>query len=73
MSIKKTIIVNSKINFIQRLTFAFALMKCCYAAFGEQNKTENNSKCQYIYTIKKQFKTIRSSTNNNEHYRYQHC
>ena len=24
-------------------------MKCSYAAFGEQNKTDNDSKCQQIY------------------------
>ena len=34
---------------LQGLTFVFAQMKCCYAAFGEQNKTENDSKCQHIY------------------------
>ena len=34
---------------IQRLTFVFALMKCSYAAFGEQNKTDNDSKCQLVY------------------------
>ena len=27
----------------------FALMKCSYAAFGEQNKTDNDSKCQQVY------------------------
>ena len=32
---------------IQRLTFVFALMKCCYAAFGEQNKKiDNDSRCR---------------------------
>ena len=29
--------------------FVFALMKCSYAAFGEQNKTDNDSKCQQVY------------------------
>ena len=24
-------------------------MKCSYAAFGEQNKTDNDSKCQQVY------------------------
>ena len=24
-------------------------MKCTYAAFGEQNKTDNDSKCQLVY------------------------
>ena len=38
---------------IQRLTFVFALMKCSYAAFGEQNKTDNDSKCQQVYKILK--------------------
>lgn len=32
-----------------RISFAFALMKCCYAAFGEQNKMDNDSKCQLVY------------------------
>jgi hypothetical protein len=38
-----SIIVNSGILFV------FALMKCSYAAFGEQNKTDNDSKCQQVY------------------------
>ena len=38
-----SIIVNSMWGFV------FALMKCSYAAFGEQNKTDNDSKCQLIY------------------------
>ena len=38
-----SIIVNSMWGFV------FALMKCSYAAFGEQNKTDNDSKCQYVY------------------------
>ena len=29
--------------------FVFALMKCSNAAFGEQNKTDNDSKCQQVY------------------------
>ena len=33
--------------------FVFALMKCSYAAFGEQNKTDNESKCQQVYKLKK--------------------
>ena len=34
-----------------RISFVFALMKCSYAAFGEQNKTDNDSKCysRHIY------------------------
>ncbi len=38
-----SIIVNSMWGFV------FALMKCSYAAFGEQNKTDNDSKCQQVY------------------------
>jgi hypothetical protein len=38
-----SIIVNSRISFV------FALMKCCFAAFGEQNKIDNDSKCQQVY------------------------
>jgi hypothetical protein len=41
-----SIIVNSGILFV------FALMKCSYAAFGEQNKTDNDSKCQQVYKFK---------------------
>ena len=40
---KVSIIVNS------RITFVFALMKCSSAAFGEQNKTDNDSKYQQVY------------------------
>ena len=29
--------------------FVFALMKCSNAAFGEQNKIDNDSKCQQVY------------------------
>ena len=29
--------------------FVFALMKCSSAAFGEQNKIDNDSKCQLVY------------------------
>ena len=36
-----------QLSSIHRLTFVFALMKCSYAAFGEQNKkTDNDSKCR---------------------------
>ena len=42
-SIWMSIIVNS------RIIFVFALMKCSFAAFGEQNKIDNDSKCQQIY------------------------
>ena len=38
-----SIIVNSRISSV------FALMKCCFAAFGEQNKIDNDSKCQQVY------------------------
>ena len=38
-----SIIVNSMWGFV------FALMKCSYAAFGEQNKMDNDSKCQQVY------------------------
>ena len=38
-----SIIVNS------RIIFVFALMKCSFAAFGEQNKIDNDSKCQQVY------------------------
>ena len=38
-----TIKVNSRISFV------FALMKCSNAAFGEQNKIDNDSKCQQVY------------------------
>ena len=38
-----SIIVNSRISFV------FALMKCSYAAFGEQNKIDNDSKCELVY------------------------
>ena len=45
-----TIFVNSDINYCQfKEDFVFALMKCSYAAFGEQNKTDNDSKCQQVY------------------------
>ena len=42
-SIWMSIIVNSRISFV------FALMKCSFAAFGEQNKIDNDSKCQQVY------------------------
>ena len=38
-----SIIVNSMWGFV------FALMKCCFAAFGEQNKIDYHSKCQQVY------------------------
>ena len=38
-----SIIVNARISFV------FALMKCCFAAFREQNKIDNDSKCQQVY------------------------
>ena len=42
-SILMSIFVNSRISFV------LALMKCCFAAFGEQNKIDNDSKCQQVY------------------------
>ena len=41
-----SIIVNSRISFV------FALMKCNYLAFGEQNKIDNDSKCQQVHKSK---------------------
>ena len=41
---------------IRGYSFVFALMKCSYAAFGEQNKNDNNSKRQHVY--KPQIKKI---------------
>ena len=46
-SIWMSIIVNSRISFV------FALMKCSFAAFGEQNKIDNDSKCQQVYKSQK--------------------
>ena len=34
---------------IRGYSFVFALMKCSNAAFGEQNKIDNDSKCQLVY------------------------
>ena len=42
-------IVPSKETIQFKEDFVFALMKCSYAAFGEQNKTDNDSKCQQVY------------------------
>ena len=41
-----SIIVNSMWGFV------FALMKCSYAAFGEQNKIDNDCKCQQGWKFK---------------------
>ena len=49
-SIWMSIIVNSRISFV------FALMKCSFAAFGEQNKIDNDSKCQQVYKSLKKYK-----------------
>ena len=38
-----SIIVNSRVSFV------FALMKYSFAAFGEQNKIDNDGKCQQVY------------------------
>ena len=54
-SIWMSIIVNSRISFV------FALMKCSYAAFGEQNKTDNDSKCQQVYKSQKNYRTFAAS------------
>ena len=49
-SIFTTIFVNLDVNYRQfKVDFVFALMKCSYAAFGEQNKIDNDSKCQQVY------------------------
>ena len=47
-----SIIVNSRISFV------FALMKCSFAAFGEQNKIDNDSKCQQVYKSLKKRLTL---------------
>ena len=47
---------------IRGYSFVFALMKCSYAAFGEQNKTDNDSKCQQVY--KSIFKIVCKSSEN---------
>jgi hypothetical protein len=49
-----SIIVNSMWGFV------FALMKCSYAAFGEQNKTDNDSKCQQVYKSLKKVLNVES-------------
>ena len=52
-----TIKVNLDVNYCQfKEDFVFALMKCSYAAFGEQNKTDNDSKCQQVYKSLKNYK-----------------
>ncbi len=41
---------NLDVNYRQlKEYFVFALMKCSSAAFGEQNKTDNDSKYQQVY------------------------
>ena len=50
-----TIKVNLDVNYRQfkdKFLF-FALMKCSFAAFGEQNKIDNDSKCQQVYKSQK--------------------
>ena len=42
----------TKINKNQWSSFVFALMKCSKAAFGEQNKTDNDSQCQQVYKFR---------------------
>ena len=55
-SILMSIFVNSRISFV------LALMKCCFAAFGEQNKIDNDSKCQQVYkSLKKSHRVSRRS------------
>jgi hypothetical protein len=33
-------------------------MKCSSAAFGEQNKTDNDSKCQQVYKSQKRYENV---------------
>ena len=33
-------------------------LKCSYAAFGEQNKTDNDSKCQLVEVKSRDFSTF---------------
>ena len=33
-------------------------LKCSYAAFGEQNKTDNDSKCQQVEVKSRDFSTF---------------
>jgi hypothetical protein len=41
---------NLDVNYRQlKEDLVFALTKCSSAAFGEQNKTDNDSKCQQVY------------------------
>ena len=49
-----SIIVNSRISFV------FALMKCSFAAFGEQNKIDNDSQNMAFSDT---FPTIYNTTN----------
>ena len=66
---------------IRGYSFVFALMKCSYAAFGEQNKTDNDSKCQQVYKslkLSQKFlsrfaRTIASQYDKNYLLRYQNC
>ena len=56
-SIWVSIIVNSRISFV------FALMKCSLAAFGEQNKIDNDSKCQQVYKSLKKIDALLAYVN----------
>ena len=49
-----------------RISFVFALMKCSYAAFGEQNKIDNDRKCQLVY----EFSIILISLCSNDRFTY---
>ena len=33
-------------------------MKCSYAAFGEQNETDNDSKCRLVYSSQKKSQRV---------------
>gem|GEM_PF-1329978 len=42
--LRQLLSIKSSINVNSRITFVFALMKCNYVAFGEQNKMEETYK-----------------------------
>ena len=43
--------------------FVFALMKCSYAAFGEQNKIDNDYKYQQVYKTSKKIDALLAYVN----------
>ena len=55
-----SIIVNSGILFV------FALMKCSDAAFGEQNKRDNDSKCQQYINSNQNYTTMSEQKQNRQ-------